>query len=78
MQKSFYPPAMAAALAALALSACSSNYAGPKMPKGTALPPPEGTAADEADVPAPLAAQATEPLAASSGSPAPGTASIGN
>ncbi|CCA91163.1 hypothetical protein PP1Y_AT1927 [Novosphingobium sp. PP1Y] len=31
-------------LAALALSACSTPYAGPDMPKGTALPPPEETA----------------------------------
>ncbi|WP_207093203.1 hypothetical protein [Novosphingobium sp. PY1] len=30
-------------LAALALSACSTPYAGPDMPKGTALPPPEET-----------------------------------
>lgn len=36
-------------LAALALSACSTPYAGPDMPKGTALPPPEETI--EADSP---------------------------
>ena len=28
-------------VAVVALGACSSSYAGPKMPKGTALPPPE-------------------------------------
>lgn len=33
-------------LAALALGACSSPYAGPDMPKGTALPPPEPAAAE--------------------------------
>ena len=32
-------------LAILGLSACSSPYAGPDMPKGTALPPPEETVA---------------------------------
>src|SRR3546814_15135442 len=28
-------------VAIVALGACSSSYDGPKMPKGTALPPPE-------------------------------------
>jgi hypothetical protein len=31
----------ASLLAVLVLGACTSPYAGPKMPKGTALPPPE-------------------------------------
>ncbi len=53
-------------LAILGLSACSSPYAGPDMPKGTALPPPEETVAAprQPDISVDLMKQMTKRLSA--------------
>ncbi|MCJ2188578.1 M28 family metallopeptidase [Novosphingobium sp. 2638] len=51
-------------LAVLALGACTSTYEGPKMPKGTALPPPAETAAKAPDISVDLMKQVTQRLSA--------------